>query len=266
MTSSTPDALWSAPSLPRLRPAGIAWTDLRRGRLLAGCSLEVAVGTRLLVVGEPEAGASLLLRVLAGLARPRRGRVEIAGSTDPSPEGWGRRVAYVGAQPGIRSWMTPRESLRLAADLLGLPAQAVEHRIAQVVAWTGIPSALLDRSIRRGAEVAQRTAMACALLGDPEVLLLDEPLRSVGTAERRRILQLPGARRTMILASRSPATEEGLVSHVALLRRGRISLVAPVRDLEAAGLPLTTAGIAALADLHAAIAPASPGAQISATR
>ena len=49
LASSTPDALWGAPQLRLLRPAGVSWTDLRRGSLLRDCSLTVPVGTRLLV-------------------------------------------------------------------------------------------------------------------------------------------------------------------------------------------------------------------------
>lgn len=268
MTSSTPDALWSAPSLRALRPAGVAWSDLRHGALLRGCSLSVPVGIRLLVVGEPEASASLLLRVLAGLSRPSRGRVEIAGTPDPSPEGWGRRVAYVGPEPGIRSWMTPREALRLAADLLGMSAATAKRRIDEAADWTHIAGAALDVPVGRGGPaLAERTGLATALIGDPEVLLLDEPLRAIDAHERERLLRLPGRRRrTILLASRYPASEAGLVSHVALLRRGRVALLAPIADLDAAGLPLSMQGITALADLHAAAGSERPAPAAVATR
>ena len=116
--SSTPDALWSAPSLRVLRPAAVSCTAVSRGRLLDRVSLSVPVGMRLLVVGEPDESASMLIRVLAGLSRPRRGRVEIAGLADPSASGWGRRVAHLGPEPGIPAWMTPREVLALAAQLV----------------------------------------------------------------------------------------------------------------------------------------------------
>lgn len=267
MTSSTPDALWSAPAARLLRPAGIAWRNLRHGRLLDGISLSVPVGTRLLLVAQPEDSASLLLRVLAGLSRPRRGRVEVAGMADPSPDGWGRRLAYVGPEAGIRGWMTPREALCLAADLLGMSAAAAARRIEQVVGQARIPPEALDRPVRRGGPgVAQRTALASALLGDPEVVLLDEPLRAIHPDERRALLRLPGGRRTVLLASRYPASEAGLVGHVALLRGGHLALVAPLRDLEAAGLPLSMQGIVALADLRAAAGGAAPVRTAAATR
>lgn len=247
--SSTPDALWSAPSLRVLRPAAVSCTALRRGRLLDGCTLSVPVGMRLLVVGEPEESASMLVRVLAGLSRARRGRVEIAGLTDPSASGWGRRVAHLGPEPGIPSWMTPREVLALAADLLDLSIADASRRTERTLAWARIRPEWVDRPVRHGGPpLVQRTALAAALLADPEVLLLDEPLRALDAEERSRLLRLPGQRRTVILASRYPASEAGLVSHVVLLRNGRVAMLAAVSDLDSAGLPLSVRGIDALAE------------------
>ena len=109
--SSTPEALWSARSVRVLRPAAVNCQGLDRRPLLDGFSLRVPVGSRLLLVAQPDASASLLLRALAGLARVH-GRIEMAGMSDPSREGWGRRVAYLGADPGLYAWMSPREALR----------------------------------------------------------------------------------------------------------------------------------------------------------
>jgi ABC-type multidrug transport system ATPase subunit len=247
--SSTPDALWSVPSLRVLRPAAVSCSDLRRGRLVDGCSLRVPAGVRLLVVAEPAASASLLLRLLAGLSRPDHGRVEVAGSSDPSSSDWGRRVAYAGPESGIRPWMTPREVLRLAAELLGLGREAAARRTEEVVEWVQLAEDLLDRPVGRGGPpLVERTAYAAALLGDPEVLLLDEPLGALQPAERFRLLERPGVRRTLVVATRSPATLAGLVSHAALMRSGRVVFVARAGDLQAAGLPLSADGLAALAE------------------
>jgi len=211
---------------------------------------------RLLVVSEPAASASALVRVLAGLSPPDHGRVEIAGLADPSRDGWGRRIAHLGPEPGIHAWMTPREALALAAGLLELPRAESTRRIGRALAWARIPPEAVDRPVRRGGPpLLQRTGLAAALIADPEVLLLDEPLRALETHERARLLRLPGRRRTIVLASRYPASEEGLASHVALLRDGRAALMAPIADLEMAGLPLSMRGIAALADGRAAVAP-----------
>jgi ABC-type multidrug transport system ATPase subunit len=249
LASSTPDALWSAPSLRVLRPAAVSCSGLTRKRLLDRCTLSVPVGMRLLIVAEPDESASMLLRILAGLSRPSRGRMEIAGLADPSAEGWGRRIAYVGPEPGIPEWMTPREALALAAGLLELPSAEAARRTERALAWVHIVGDTADRPVRRGGPpLLQRTGFAAALLADPEVLLLDEPLRALEAAERARLLRLPGRRRTVLLASRYPASEEGLVTHIALLRGGRPALLARTADLAANELPMSMRGICALAD------------------
>ena len=253
LTSSTPDALWSAPSLRVLRPSAVSCTDLRRGRALDRCSLSVPVGARLLVVSEPDTTASTLLRVLAGLSRADRGEVRIAGSTDPTATGWGRRMAYLGPESGLHSWMTPLEALHLAAGLLGLSHDERARRIDRALRWTGITRAMTERAVSRGGpELEQRTGLATVLIAEPEVLLLDEPLRAIEATERARLLRIPGRRLTILLASKDPANELGLVAHVAYLRNGRVELIAPVDDLDRAGLPLSHAGMAELAEMKAA--------------
>lgn len=210
-------------------------------------------GGRLLLVSDPDSTASALLRVLAGLSPADGGRIRIAGSSDSGSGGWGRRVAYVGPNPGLRAWMTPLEVLRLAGDLLDLPAAERARRGERVTDWAGIPAAALAQPMSRGGvALQQRTALAAALLGDPEVLLLDEPLRAIDPEERRRLLGIRGRRRTVLLASRRPASEAGLAAHVAYMRVGRVELIAAMSDLDAAGLPLSRLGIEALVDRRAA--------------
>jgi ABC-2 type transport system ATP-binding protein len=253
LTSSTPDALWSAPVLRVLRPAAVSCTGLRRGRELDQLSLSVPHGARLLLVSDPDATASTLLRVLAGLSRVDRGEIQIAGSRSPTATGWGRRLAYLGPDPGMHTWMTPIEALHLAGELLELAPDEIARRVERAVEWARIPSDAASRPMRRGGEpLQQRTGLAAALIGDPEVLLLDEPLRALEARERLRLLKLPGRRRTIMLASRYPASEVGLMAHVAYLRAGRVELIAPVGALERAQLPLSHRGVAALAEMRAA--------------
>lgn len=215
----------------------------------------IPVGMRVLVVSDPPESASTLVRALAGLTAPGRGQIEIAGMADRSTAGWARRVAYLGPEPGIHGWMTPRESLALAADLLGLARAVADERIGRALAWVGIGAAVAERPVSHGGSVlVQRTGLAAALIADPEVLLLDEPLRALDTIERTRLLRLPGSRHTIVMASRHPTSEAGLVSHFALLRDRRLAFMAPIRELTAAGLPLSMRGIEAFGAAVAAAA------------
>lgn len=251
LARSTPDALWEAPGIRLLRPAAIVCRELRRGRgrkrLLAGVNLSVPVGGRLLLVSLPPAAASMVLRILAGLARPDGGAIELAGLTDASSAGWRERVAYVGPESGIPTWLSPYEALELAADFHGLVAVAGDRAIAAAAARAGIGGEELDRPIRRGGRsLLERVSLATALVGNREVMLLDEPLRSLGAADRARWLVFSEPRRTVLIATEDPAGVAAACSHVALLRDGRVALVTPIARLAERGIPLTIRALEAL--------------------
>ena len=246
-----------------MRPAAVEVHGLRRSqggrRLLDGLELRVPVGARLLLVSRPEESVSVLLRVLAGLVRPSGGTVLLAGLSraDDSAAGWARRVTYLAPGAGIYPWLSPNEALDLAGRLAGYDRAERRRRIEAATEHFRLGSGV-DRPISRGgAALAQKTTLAAAMLTEPEVLLLDEPLRSVEPLERARLLRLPGPRTTVLLASRLPASEAGLMTQVALLRDGRLALHAPVAELDRAGLPPSLRGIEALADLRAAGLPAA---------
>jgi ABC-type multidrug transport system ATPase subunit len=253
VAGSTPDALWSSSAVRLLQPAAVACRGLRKrlGRswVLDGVELAVSSGARLLLIANPEGAASLLLRILAGIARADRGEIELAGIRGTARLAQrARRVAYVGPGAGLYPWMSPREALDLAGRLAELGRVDGKARIERAIGRWGL-AASLDRPLRSaGPGIAQRTAMAAALLIEPEVLLLDEPLRAVDPEERVRLLRIPGRRLTAILVSRYPASERGAVNEIALLRNGRVALHAPLTALEARGLPLSQRGIESLAD------------------
>jgi ABC-type multidrug transport system ATPase subunit len=257
VTSSTPDALWSSAAVRHLQPAAVVCRRVRRrvGRetLLDRVDLKVSVGARLLLVANPDASASLLLRVLAGLSHADAGRFQLAGalSPDASAAGWGRRIAYVGPELSLFPWMSAHEVLALAARLIGLERADAKRLIDEAVDHWGLSAGRKRPISRMGLAFMQCTAMADALLGDPEVVLLDEPLRALEPQDRVRLLRLPGDRRTVVLASRYPASEAGVVDQVALLQKGRVELHAPISALEGLGLPLSMRGIETLAAIAA---------------
>lgn len=258
LTSSTPDALWASQSVRTLKPAAVVCEGVSRRKrgqpLLDDLTLVVGVGARLLVVSQPEQSASMLLRILAGLSRRHSGIVRLAGVARPdsSAAGWARRVGYVGYEAGIYPWMTPREVLDLAGRIAEYDPPDIRRRIDGMAERYGI-GVHLDEPIRRGGEpLAQRVALASAMMTEPEVLLLDEPLRSVDPEERARLLTIPGRRRTVVIASRYPASEAGLVNQVAFLRDGRLIVHTPMDELDRMGLPLSQRGIDAFIELAAA--------------
>jgi ABC-type multidrug transport system ATPase subunit len=152
------------------------------------------------------------------------------------------------------------EVLDLAGRLAGHDRSERRRRIEDAIERYRLGPGLRAPVRRGGPALAQKVGLAAAMLTDPEVLLLDDPLRSLDPGERARLLRIPGRRRTVLLASRYPASEEGLVNQVALLRHGRIAIHARREDLDEHELPLSLRGIAALADLRATGLPAAASA------
>lgn len=252
LTSSTPDALWASRSVRLLQPASVVCEGLTRGsrghRLLDDLALVVGVGSRLLIASRPEESAPMLLRLLAGLAHASSGTMLLAGvaRADESPAGWARRVGYVGPEAGIYPWMTPREVLQLAGRIAEFEPAERRQRIDTMAEHYRFGTQLDEPVQRGGASLAERVALAAAMLTDPEVLLLNDPLRSVDPDERLRLLAVPGARRTVLISSRFPASEAGLVNQVAFLRDGKLLVHAHVQELDKRGLALSERGIEAL--------------------
>jgi ABC-type multidrug transport system ATPase subunit len=255
MPSSTPDALWASPAAKRLRATAVEISGLTRRvsrrLVLDNLDLSIPAGARVMVASEDADAPSLLLRILAGIAHADSGTLTVAGlrRDQAVPEGWARRIGFVGSDPGIPGWMTPTGGLELAARLAGLDGTDRPKLVDDALQRYQL-GAVRDRPLRlAGRHVAERTALAAALLAGPEVVLLDEPLRAHAAPDRLRLLRIPGARRTVLIASRFPAQEGGIVDRVVLIRDGRVALNAPVSDLDAQALPLSLRGLTAMADL-----------------
>ena len=213
-----------SPEAPLLEVRGLV---RRYGRItvLDGIDLTLRAGEALLILGPNGAGKSTLLRTLAGLARPDRGTVRLAGA--PVPESR-RRVGYLAHDSLLYDELTVEENLRFAARLQGPVDDAAIARALE----TGELKAQRDRLVRhlsRGQ--SQRAALARALLHGPDLLLLDEPytgLDSASAASLTAFLQGCVARgRTVILVGHH--VEEGwdAITRVAALARGKWILETP---------------------------------------
>ena len=196
---------------------------------LDGVDFEVAAGETLGIIGPNGAGKTTLLKVLLGLVRPDAGQVVIAGvDLAVEPVALRRTIGYVPQHDGFEERSTGREALGFLARLRGVPTAEVEARAATV----GVAQ-LLDRPVGTlSGGQRQRLSVAAALLGDPPVLLLDEPTASLdprATAGFRRLVgRLAAAGRTIVLCSHLLDDVERLCDRVLVLLDGRVAAVETV--------------------------------------
>jgi heme exporter protein A len=192
---------------------------------LAGVTVTLEPGRTLAVFGANGAGKTTLLRILATLLRPHAGRARVLGRELPA-DGWAvrGRVGLLAHDPLLYRELTARENLRFHARLHSVP----EARVAQLLDAVGLAARADEpvRTLSRG--MAQRVAICRAVLHEPELLLLDEPLANLDPGAAAAVAPLIGreAGPTRVLISHD--VERGLAeADVVLgLREGRAEVVA----------------------------------------
>lgn len=153
-------------------------------RALDGVTLSVGQHEIVSLVGTSGCGKSTLLRIVSGLDLPSSGRVTVHGQevSGPTPE-----VGMVFQEPRLMPWLTVRENVRLA--LLDLPRAEQDARIEQAIEEVDLTKFIdaFPRQLSGG--MAQRTAIARALVRQPSILLLDEPFSALDSFTRQKLQQ-----------------------------------------------------------------------------
>jgi branched-chain amino acid transport system ATP-binding protein/neutral amino acid transport system ATP-binding protein len=224
-------------------------SDLRAGYgaggdTICGISLDQAPETILAVIGPNGSGKSTFVKTLAGLLRPRTGTLAVTGRdvTHLSPA---KRVAaglaYVPQEANIFGSLTIRENLKLATEFLRGRAGVGPAQTAQVMALfpeLARRPKLLAGNLSGGQR--QMLAFACALLANPEVLLLDEPSAGLSpkfvgeTMEAVKRVRESGV--TVLLVEQNVAAALRIADEVMVLVAGRKRLRGPASDISTADL------------------------------
>jgi ABC-2 type transport system ATP-binding protein len=198
---------------------------LRKREALRDVSIIVARGECYGLAGPNGAGKTTLIRILLGLSAPDAGEVRLLGYRPDNPEAR-RKVGFVPEAAELPPAASPRALVRRFARLRGLDLREAEPQGIALLERMGV-SELLDRPAQRLSKgEKQRTLLALALLGSPELLVLDEPtdgLDPLGRALVRRVLReerLKG--RTIFLNSHLLSETERICTRVGILHRGQL--------------------------------------------
>jgi ABC-2 type transport system ATP-binding protein len=197
-------------------------------------SVELYAGEVFGFLGPNGAGKTTTIRMLVGLARPDRGRIRIRGY-DLSRD-FARAMAHVGSiveSPDLYDYLTGRENLEHFARMLQGGAAA---RISELGKLVMLEERMDDRVATYSLGMRQRLGIAQALLGAPDLLVLDEPangLDPAGIREIRRLVRLLASERgiAVFVSSHLLAEVEQMCDRVAIIHRGRTLAAGSVEDL-----------------------------------
>lgn len=222
------------------------WSS-RVHRALDGVSLDVPRGAVLGYLGPNGAGKTTTLRLLMQLVHPTSGSAEILGRPigDPAIR---RRIGFLPEAVRFHDCCTAEELLMYIGGLFGYPAAECRRRAARQLDRAGIGAERRRRLRTYSRGMLQRVGIAQALLNDPEVVFLDEPMTGLDPFGRRDvrnlILALRNEGRTVLVSSHVLNDAEAVCSHVAILNRGRLAAAGRIGelDLDVRGWELVVAG------------------------
>jgi ABC-2 type transport system ATP-binding protein len=220
-------------------------------------SFEVPKGEVVGLLGPNGAGKSTAMRILTGFLPATSGTARVAGfDVFEEPLEVKRRIGYLPEQPPVYPDLTPREYLRFCAGLKRLPRKAVRGEVDRVAQLARIED-VLDRvtgGLSKG--YRQRVGLAQALLGDPEVLVLDEPtvgLDPLQIREVRELVKSLAGKHTVLLSTHILPEVAMTCEKVLVLNRGRLVDFDTVEGLIAKHLPgrrVTLEDIAFLEEIY----------------
>ncbi|MPZ88313.1 MAG: ATP-binding cassette domain-containing protein [Nitriliruptorales bacterium] len=199
------------------------------GALPAVCDVDLAVprGVVFGFLGPNGAGKTTTIRLLLGLLAPTAGSVRVLG--EPLPEGGGRvreRTGTVLEQHGLYEGLSVRGSLEFAAASYRLSRRAAAERVERVVGRLGLADRLDDRPQVLSRGMRQRMSVARALLGDPELLILDEPTNGLDAEAaaglRAEVTDLASTGTTVFYTTHLLAEAERLCDLVTVVKQGRV--------------------------------------------
>ncbi len=201
---------------------------------LKNISLEVRSGEIFGYLGPNGSGKTTTLKILIGLVFPDRGEIQILGQPHDS-RAWRARVGYLPEQPYFYDYLTAAEYLDYAGRLFGMAQAARAQRTKELLQLVGLARSA-DVPLRRFSKgMQQRLGIAQALVNDPELLFLDEPMSGLDPIGRRLVRDIILAQRdrgkTVFFSTHILPDAETLCDRVAVLRSGELVATGRIDDI-----------------------------------
>ena len=199
---------------------------LRKKRVLHGISFEVRRGEIFGFIGPNGAGKTTTLKVLMGLIRATSGRAELLGH-DVGESAYRRQIGFAPESPYFYDFLTGREILTFYARLCDVEPARIGARVEEVLAQVGLSDAGGARLRTYSKGMLQRIAIAQAIVHDPSVLFLDEPMSGLDPVGRKEIrdliVRLNADGKTVFMNTHILSDVELICDRVAIIVAGRMA-------------------------------------------
>ncbi len=198
-------------------------------------SLEIRRGETFGLLGPNGAGKTTTIHLLTGALRPDAGHVRIDGQSDPTRPATRRSLGVAPQAESLYGELTAEENLRFFGRLYGLEGKQLAERVAWSLDFAGLADRRRDRVSAYSGGMRRRLNLACALVHDPPVLLLDEPTAGVDPQSRNHLMSsieaLAEEGRTILYTTHYMEEAQRLCDRVAVLDHGKLLALDTVEGL-----------------------------------
>lgn len=199
------------------------------GNVKAVCELDLKVpeGSIYGFLGPNGAGKTTTIKMLTGLIKPDSGKIKICGKEfNMQSNGHGNFTGYLPDVPNFYDWMTAAEFLKMCGELFGINQKTLKKRIEHLLELTG----LYDVKKKIGGYsrgMKQRLGIAQALINEPKVVFLDEPVSALDPIGRKEVMDIIGSlsgKTTVFFSTHILADVERICDRIVILNKGKVVL------------------------------------------
>ncbi len=192
-----------------------------------GLDLSIRPGEFYTLLGPNGAGKTTSLRIVAGLLKPDAGAVSIFGiDALADPAAAKRIMAWLSEEPMIYDKLTPLEYLEFIAGLWGVDADQAEQRAHELIGWLGLEGHANERCEGFSKGMRQKVALAGALVHEPKLIILDEPLTGLDASSARQVKQVLRDHVTagcaIVMTTHILDVAERMADRIGIIARGKL--------------------------------------------
>jgi ABC-2 type transport system ATP-binding protein len=205
--------------------------------VVVGLDLKVRAGEFYALLGPNGAGKTTILRMVAGLMQPEAGAISIYGLDARDPVAAKRITAWVSDEPMVYDRLTPHEYLQFVSGLWQVEPKLAEQRSAELLDWLGLAPHAHERCGGFSKGMLQKVALAGALVHDPRLIILDEPLTGLDAGSARQVKdvlrQKVASGVTVIMTTHILEVAERMAERIGVLAGGRLVAEGTLSELRA---------------------------------